>query len=155
MGRRWGVIVLGGALLAALAATMVRISGPSPGSAGLSGESHREAELTREALRLVSSLGSGLLSGKGPVVEGASIRFGGQVLRVTVGPGWESLSPEDRGRLLDSLYAGYARAWQSVTKSPSSPAVSLREGDRRVGLHTAMDRWVRPGGDALAPGSSK
>lgn len=155
MERRWVSIVLGGAILVALALTMVRISGPSPGSTGPAGQRHREAELAQDAGRIVTALGSSLPPGKEPVLEGESLRFGGQVLRVTVGPGWETLSPEDRGRLLDSLFADYTRSWQRVTKSHSVPAVSLRDESRRVGLHTSMDRWVRPSGEALAPGSSK
>ncbi len=155
MGRRWGVIVLGGALLAVLLLTMVRISGPSPGSAGLSGERSRETELARDAGRIVTAVGSGLPAGRGPVLEGESLRFGGRVLRVTVGPGWGSLPSGDQGRILDTLFSEYTRAWQKVMKSPSVPVVSLRSGGRRVGLHTSMDRWVRPGEEALAPGSSK
>ena len=155
MGRRWVSIILGGALLVVLVLTMVRISGPSPGSTGLSGQRHREAELALDAGRIVTALGSSLPPGKGLVLEGESLRFGGQVLRVTVGPGWQALSPEDRGRLLDSLFANYTRSWQRIMKSHGVPAVSLRDGTHRVGLHTSMDRWVRPTEEALAPGSSK
>lgn len=154
MGARWAVVVLGGALLVALVVIMVRISGPSPGSSGLSGEKSREARLSREAERIVAALASGP-GGKGTVLEGESLRYGGQVLRVRVGPGWASLPPAEQGRLLDDLFTRYTRSWQAVMNTHSEPAVSLREGDRRVALHTSMDRWVRPSEDALAPGSSK
>ena len=154
MGARWAVVVLGGALLVALVVTMVRISGPSPGSSGLSGEKSREARLSREAERILTALASGPAA-TGKVLEGESLRYGGQILRVQVGPGWATLSPAEQGRLLDELFARYTRSWQAVMHTHSEPAVSLRSGDRRVALHTSMDRWVRPSGDALAPGSSK
>ena len=154
VGARWAVVVLGGALLVALVVTMVRISGPSPGSSGLSGEKSRQARLSREAERILTALGSGP-AGTEKVLEGESLRYGGEVLRVRVGPGWATLSPLAQGRLLDDLFARYTKSWQAVMHTHSEPAVSLRSGDRRVALHTSMDRWVRPSGDALAPGSSK
>jgi len=147
---KWATGILGGALLVVLVVTMVRISGPAAGSSGRSGEKGREESLSREAARIIAGEKT-----SGGVFEGVGVRFGGEVLRVRVGSGWESLSEKERGRLLDDVFRQYARAWQTTMKSHEEPAVSFRERERRVALHTDVDRWVRSGGGTLAPGASK
>lgn len=142
MGFKVVIGLLGTALLVALVVTMVRISGPAVESGGPSGLMKRESALRDKADRILKEANGRFSSPKGPVIASSSLRFEGEVLRIQVGPGWDRMRRSDRARLVEYVASEYVPFWKTQMKSRREPAIVLREGDRRVGLHTQIDHWV-------------
>lgn len=150
MGLRIGGLVVGAVLLLGLGVTMLRISGPAPGSSGKKGILRREVDLKKSAGAIVAGANRELSRTTGsPIIGPPEIRYGGDVLRIPVSRSWEALPRETRERMLDRIARRYVVVWRKEMKSHHEPAIVFVEGGRRVALHTRIDHWVAlSGGEA-------